>query len=156
MGKKNLKKYKQKKNINQENYDEKVVEKDMPGMIFKDIQTTIDKLKSPELDSRDYFTTIISTYQFQDANEPTIKKIFTSPEVISTLASLLKDKYYQIKYNAISALSNIIISYSDTDIDKILLTQTQFYDLSIEIIKDFENVEKNTKEYVKRVRTLKN
>ena len=156
MGKKNLKKYKQKKNINQENYDEKVVEKDMPGMIFKDIQTTIDKLKSPELDSRDYFTTIISTYQFQDENEPTIKKIFTSPEVISTLASLLKDKYYQIKYNAISALSNIIISYSDTDIDKVLLTQTQFYDLSIEIIKDFENVEKNTKEYVKRVRTLKN
>ena len=48
----------------------------MPGMIFKDIQTTIDKLKSPELDSRDYFTTIISTYQFQDANEPTIKNCY--------------------------------------------------------------------------------
>ena len=76
MGKKNLKKYKQKKNINQENYEEKVVEKDMPGMIFKDIQTTIDKLKSPELDSRDYFTTIISTYQFRDANESTIKNFY--------------------------------------------------------------------------------
>ena len=159
MGKKNLKKYKQKKNINEENYEEKVIDKEMPSMIFKDVQTTIDKLKSPELETRDYFTTILSTYQFQDAkneNDKTIKNIFTSPQVISVLASLLNDKYYQIKYNAISSLSNLIISYSDTDIDKILLTQTNFYDLSIEIIKDITNVEKNTKEYTFRIRTLKN
>ena len=159
MGKKNLKKYKQKKNINQENYEETVVDKEMPSMIFKDVQTTVDKLKSPELKTRDYFTTIISTYQFQGANienEKSIKNIFTSPQVISVLASLLNDKYYQIKYNAISSLSNLIISYSDTDIDKILLTQTNFYDLSIEIIKDITNIDKNTKEYTFRIRTLKN
>ena len=58
MGKKNLKKYKQKKNINQENYEEKVLEKEMTTMIFKDIPTTIEKLKNPDIESRDYFTTI--------------------------------------------------------------------------------------------------
>ena len=156
MGKKNLKKYKQKKNINQENYEEKVLDKEMTTMIFKDIPTTVEKLKNPDLESRDYFTTILSTYQFQDIKEKSIKNIFTSPEVISTLVNLLNDEYYQIKYNAISSLSNIIISYIDADVDKLLLTKTNFFDLSINIIKDFTNVEKNTKEYIKRVRTLKN
>ena len=156
MGKKNLKKYKQKKNINQENYDEKIQEKEMSGMIFKDIPTTIQNLKNPDMESREYFTTILSTYQFQDIKEQNIKNIFTSPDVISALVNLLKDEFYQIKYNAISSLSNIIISYIDTDIDKTLLTKTNFYDLSIELIKDFTNVELNTKEYTKRVRTLKN
>ena len=156
MGKKNLKKYKQKKNINQENYEEKVLDKEMTTMIFKDIPTTVEKLKNPDLESRDYFTTILSTYQFQDIKEKSIKNIFTSPEVISTLVYLLNDEYYQIKYNAISSLSNIIISYIDSDVDKLLLTKTNFFDLSINIIKDFSNVEKNTKEYIKRVRTLKN
>ena len=156
MGKKNLKKYKQKKNINQENYEEKVLDKEMTTMIFKDIPTTVEKLKNPDLESRDYFTTILSTYQFQDIKEKSIKNIFTSPEVISTLVNLLNDEYYQIKYNAISSLSNIIISYIDADVDKLLLTKTNFFDLSINIIKDFSNVEKNTKEYIKRVRTLKN
>jgi len=155
MGKKNLKKYKQKKNIDEEDYKEKV-EQEMSKMVFKDIQTTIDKLKNPDLDSRNYITTILSTYQFNDTKEKSLLNIFTSPQVISTLASLLDDDYYQIKYNAISALSNIIISYSDTDIDKILLTQTNFCELSIKLIKDFTNVEKNSKEYIKRVRTLKN
>lgn len=155
MGKKNLKKYKQKKNIDEEDYKKKV-EQEMSKMVFKDIQTTIDKLKNPDLESRNYITTILSTYQFNDTKEKSLLNIFTSPQVISTLASLLNDNYYQIKYNAISALSNIIISYSDTDIDKILLTQTNFCELSINLIKDFTNVEKNTKEYIKRVRTLKN
>ena len=156
MGKKNLKKYKQKKNINQENYEEKVLDKEMTTMIFKDIPTTVEKLKNPDLETRDYFTTILSTYQFQDIKEKSIKNIFTSPEVISTLVNLLNDEYYQIKYNAISSLSNIIISYIDSDVDKLLLTKTNFFDLSINIIKDFTNIEKNTKEYIKRVRTLKN
>ena len=156
MGKKNLKKYKQKKNINQENYEEKVLDKEMTTMIFKDIPTTVEKLKNPDLETRDYFTTILSTYQFQDIKEKSIKNIFTSPEVISTLVNLLNDEYYQIKYNAISSLSNIIISYIDADVDKLLLTKTNFFDLSINIIKNFTNVEKNTKEYIKRVRTLKN
>ena len=156
MGKKNLKKYKQKKNINQENYEEKVLEKEMTTMIFKDIPTTIEKLKNPDIESRDYFTTILSTYQFQDIKEKSIRNIFTSIEVISTLVNLLNDDYYQIKYNAISSLTNIIISYIDADIDKILLTKTNFIDLSINIIKDFTKVEKNTKEHLKRVRTLKN
>ena len=53
-------------------------------------------------------------------------------------------------------MSNIIISFSDTDIDKTLLTETKFYDLSLEIIKDFTNGEKDSKEYIKRVRTMKN
>ena len=155
MGKKNLKKYKQKKNIDQEDYKEST-EEEMSKMIFKDVKSTIDKLNSTDLDTRNYITTILSTYQFNDTKEQSFRNIFTSPQVISTLANLLNDNFYQIKYNAISSLSNIIISYSDTDLDKILLTQTNFCDLSINIIKDFANVEKNTKEYIKRVRTLKN
>jgi len=138
----------QKKNIDEEDYKEKV-EQEMSKMVFKDIQTTIDKLKNPDLDSRNYITTILSTYQFNDTKEKSLLNIFTSPQVISTLASLLDDDYYQIKYNAISALSNIIISYSDTDIDKILLTQTNFCELSIKLIKDFTNVEKNSNNFEK-------
>ena len=155
MGKKNLKKYKQKKNIDQEDYKEST-EEEMSKMLFKDVKSTIDKLNSTDLDTRNYITTILSTYQFNDTKEQSFRNIFTSPQVISTLANLLNDNFYQIKYNAISSLSNIIISYSDTDLDKILLTQTNFCDLSINIIKDFANVEKNTKEYIKRVITLKN
>ena len=155
MGKKNLKKYKQKKNIDQEDYKEST-EEEMSKMLFKDVKSTIDKLNSTDLDTRNYITTILSTYQFNDTKEQSFRNIFTSPQVISTLANLLNDNFYQIKYNAISSLSNIIISYSDTDLDKILLTQTNFCDLSINIIKDFANVEKNTKECIKRVRTLKN
>ena len=156
MGKKNLNKYKKKKNIDQEDYEEKILDSEMTTMIFKDIPTTVEKLKNPDLESRNYFTTILSTYQFQDIKDQSHKKIFTSPEVISALSSLLNDKYYQIKYNAISALSNLLISFSDTDIDKILLTQTNFYELSLNIIKEFTNVELNSKEYTQRVRTLKN
>jgi hypothetical protein len=155
MGKKNLKKYKQKKNINQEDYKE-TTEEEMSKMIFKDAQSTVEKLKSPDLDTRNYITTILSTYQFNDTKEQSLRKIFTSPQVIFALSNLLNDNSYQIKYNAISSLSNIIISYSDTDIDKTLITQTNFSDLSINLIKDFTNVEKNTKEYIERVRTLKN
>jgi hypothetical protein len=156
MGKKNLKKYKQKKNIDQEDYAEKVLDHEMPSMIFKDIQSAIDKLKSPDLELRNYFTTVLATYQFQDKKEENIKNIFTSPQVLSELVNLLSDKLYQIKYNTISALSNIIISFSDTDIDKTLLKQTNFFNLSISIIKDFPNVEKDSKEYMKRIRTMKN
>ena len=155
MGKKNLKKYKQKKNINQEDYKE-TTEEEMSKMIFKDAQSTVEKLNSPDLDTRNYVTTILSTYQFNDTKEQSLRKIFTSPEVIFALSNLLNDNSYQIKYNAISSLSNIIISYSDTDIDKTLINQTNFSDLSVNLIKDFANVEKNTKEYIERVRTLKN
>ena len=155
MGKKNLKKYKQKKNIDQENYKEKVEEQDMSSMIFKDVQSTVDQLKNPDMESRNNITTILSTFQFNE-KEASLKKIFTSPQVISELANLLNDEYYQIKYNAISSLSNIIISYSDTDIDKTLLNQTNFYESSLKIIKDFTNAEINTNDHTKRVRTLKN
>ena len=155
MGKKNLKKYKQKKNIDQENYKEKVEEQDMSSMMFKDIQSTVDQLKNPDMESRNNITTILSTFQFNE-KEASLKKIFTSPQVISELANLLNDEYYQIKYNAISSLSNIIISYSDTDIDKTLLNQTNFYESSLKIIKDFTNAEINTNDHTKRVRTLKN
>ena len=155
MGKKNLKKYKQKKNIDQENYEEKVEEQDMSSMMFKDIQSTVDKLKNSDMESRNNITTILSTFQFNE-KESSLKSIFTSPQVISALANLLNDEYYQIKYNAISSLSNIIISYSDTNIDKTLFNQTNFYEASLNIIKDFTNVELNTNEYTKRMRTLKN
>ena len=155
MGKKNLKKYKQKKNIDQENYKEKVEEQDMSSMMFKDIQSTVDQLKNPDMESRNNITTILSTFQFNE-KEASLKKIFTSPQVISELANLLNDEYYQLKYNAISSLSNIIISYSDTDIDKTLLNQTNFYESSLKIIKDFTNAEINTNDHTKRVRTLKN
>ena len=155
MGKKNLKKYKQKKNIDQESYNEKVEEQDMSIMMFKDIQSTVDQLKNPDMESRNNITTILSTFQFNE-KEASLKNIFTSPQVISALANLLNDEYYQIKYNAISSLSNIIISYSDTDIDKTLLNQTNFYEASLKIIKDFTTVEINTNDHTKRVRTLKN
>ena len=53
-------------------------------------------------------------------------------------------------------MTNILISFSDTDIDKNLILKTDFCKYCIEIIKDFTKVEKGSKEFIKRVRTLKN
>ena len=69
---------------------------------------------------------------------------------------MLNDQFYQIRYNAISALNNIIISFNMNDLENILLSQTNFIDLSINLIKDFGNVGKDNPEHIKRIRCLKN
>ena len=66
----------------------------MSSMMFKDIQSTVDQLKNPDMESRNNITTILSTFQFNE-KEASLKKIFTSPQVISELANLLNDEYFQ-------------------------------------------------------------
>ena len=162
MGKKNLnkyKKYKKKKNLDQEEYEEKIksnTEKKWHGAIFKDIPTLLQKLTNSQFDELNHITSILSSFEFSNIKEPSISDIFISPQIISALANLLNNEYYQIKYNAICSLTNILISYSDTDVDKILILNTDFCKYSMEIIKEFTKVDKGSKEYIKRIRTLKN
>ena len=162
MGKKNLnkyKKYKKKKNLDQEEYEEKIkanTEKKWQGAIFKDIPTLLQKLTNSGFDELNHITSILSSFEFSNIKDPSLSNIFISPQIISALANLLNNEYYQIKYNAICSLTNILISYSDTDVDKILILNTDFCKYSMEIIKEFTKVDKGSKEYIKRIRTLKN
>ena len=162
MGKKNLKKYKKykkKKNLDEEEYDEKIESKNNKkwyGSIFKDIPTLLQKLSNSSFDELNHITSILSSFEFSNIKEPSISSIFISPQIISAIANLLNNDNYQIKYNAISSLTNILICYADTDVDKILILNTDFCKYSMEIIKDFTKVDKKTKEYIKRTRTLKN
>ena len=162
MGKKNLKKYKKykkKKNLDEEEYDEKIESKNNKkwyGSIFKDIPTLLQKLSNSSFDELNHITSILSSFEFSNIKEPSISNIFISPQIISAIANLLNNDNYQIKYNAISSLTNILICYSDTDVDKILILNTDFCKYSMEIITDFKKVDKKTKEYIKQIRTLKN
>lgn len=162
MGKKNLKKYKKykkKKNLDEEEYDEKIESKNNKkwyGSIFKDIPTLLQKLSNSSFDELNHIISILSSFEFSNIKEPSISNIFISPQIISAIANLLNNDNYQIKYNAISSLTNILICYADTDVDKILILNTDFCKYSMEIIKDFTKVDKKTKEYIKRTRTLKN
>ena len=159
MGKRNLKKYKKKKNIDQEDYEEKVKSKistKVHNNTFKDIPSLLQKLTSSDFDSLNKITSLLSYFEFSNIKEKSINDIFISKEIISALANLLNSEYYQIKYNAISALINILISYSDTDVDKILLLNTDFCKYCINLINDFLKIDKSSSEYIKRIRTLKN
>ena len=159
MGKRNLKKYKKKKNIDQEDYEEKMKSKistKVHNNTFKDIPSILQKLTSSDFDSLNKITSLLSYFEFSNIKEKSINDIFISKEIISALANLLNSEYYQIKYNAISALINILISYSDTDVDKILLLNTDFCKYCINLINDFLKIDKSSSEYIKRIRTLKN
>ena len=159
MGKRNLKKYKKKKNIDQEDYEEKMKSKistKVHNNNFKDIPSLLQKLTSSDFDSLNKITSLLSYFEFSNIKEKSINDIFISQEIISALANLLNSEYYQIKYNAISALINILISYSDTDVDKILLLNTDFCKYCINLINDFLKIDKSSSEYIKRIRTLKN
>ena len=159
MGKKNLKKYKKKKNIDQEDYEEKVKSKKSSkenNNIFKDIPSLLEKLKTSDFETLNHITSLLSYFEFINVKEKSINNIFISPQIISALADLLNNEYYQIKYNAISALINILISYSDTDVDKILILNTDFCKYCINIINDFLKVDKSSNDYIKIIRTIKN
>ena len=159
MGKKNLKKYKKKKNLNQEKYEEETestTDKKAPEGLFKDIPSLLKLLTTSDFNILNRVTSILSSIEFSNIKDESINNIFISPQIITTLVNLFKNDNYQIKYNAISSLTNILISYSDTDVDKILIVNTDFCKLCIDIIKDLTLVEKGSNEYMKRVRTIKN
>ena len=160
MGKKNLKKYKKKKNIDQEEYKEKIkssiTDNKSHNILFKDKSSLLQKLTTDDYDTLNHITSILSSFEFDHIKDQSINNILISPEIILSLVNLLNNEYYQIKYNAISSLTNILISFSDTEVDKILILKTDFCKYSIDIIKSFIKVEKGNKEYIKIIRTLKN
>ena len=82
--------------------------------------------------------------------------IITSPSFLAPLVSLLNDNYYQIKYHAISALINIIVSFSECEVEMIILTNTDLINLSVKIIKEFIVFDKKSSEHVKVLKTLSN
>jgi len=154
-----IKIFKKKKNIDQEEYEEKVktkIENKPHNSLFKDIPSLLEKLTNSDYENLNHITSILSSYEFTNIKEQSINNIFISPQIISALVNLLNNEFYQIKYNAISSLTNILISYSDTDVDKILILNTDFCKYSVELIKDLPKVEKGSKEYIKRIRTIKN
>ena len=155
MGKRYIQKYKQRKNINDKEYEADESENISNMESLNNLQTILDILQSGDSKIREQITNFLSIHQF-DIDDQNIINIVSSIPFIKTLTNMLNDNFYQIRYNAISALNNIIISFNVIDIENILLTQTNFIELSIMNIKDFSNVEKNNLEHIKRIRTLKN
>ena len=153
MGKRNLKKYKHKININDKDNNDIDDFSDVESL--KDLQTILNALQSGDAETREHITNFLSIHQF-NIEDKNLIEIISSIPFIKTLTNMLNDHFYQIRYNAISALNNIIISFNMIDLENILLTNTDFFDLSIKIIKDFGNVEKNNPEHIKRIRCLKN
>ena len=155
MGKRNIQKYKQRKNINDKEYETDESENVSNIESLNNLQTILDILQSGDSKTREQITNFLSIHQF-DIDDQNIINIVSSIPFIKTLTNMLNDNFYQVRYNAISALNNIIISFNVIDIENILLTQTNFIELSIMNIKDFSSVEKNNVEHIKRIRTLKN
>ena len=155
MGKRNIQKYKQRKNINDKEYETDESENVSNIESLNNLQTILDILQSGDSKTREQITNFLSIHQF-DIDDQNIINIVSSIPFIKTLTNMLNDNFYQVRYNAISALNNIIISFNVIDIENILLIQTNFIELSIMNIKDFSSVEKNNVEHIKRIRTLKN
>lgn len=155
MGKRYIQKYKQRKNINDKEYEADESENISNMESLNNLQTILDILQSGDSKIREQITNFLSIHQF-DIDDQNIINIVSSIPFIKTLTNMLNDNFYQIRYNAISALNNIIISFNVIDIENILLTQTNFIELSIMNIRDFSKVEKNNLEHIKRIRTLKN
>ena len=155
MGKRKIQKYKQRKNLNDKEYEIDESENISNIESLKNLQTILDILQSGDSKTREQITNFLSIHQF-DIDDKNLINIVSSIPFIKTLTNMLNDNFYQVRYNAISALNNIIISFNIIDIENILLTKTNFIELSIMIIKDFSNVEKNNIEHINRIRTLKN
>lgn len=152
MGKRNIAKYKKKK---QQDINENIDENNIDNASLRDLQTILNEINSDSLTDREHITTILSSYQFR-MDDKEMLSIITSPSFLAPLVSLLNDNYYQIKYNTIGALINIIVSFSECEVEIIILTNTDLINLSVKIIKEFIVFDKKSSEHVKVLKTLSN
>lgn len=152
MGKRNIAKYKKKK---QQDIDDNLNDSNIDNVSLRDLQTILNEINSDSLTDREHITTVLSSYQFRMDDKEMIS-IITSPSFLAPLVSLLNDNYYQIKYHAISALINIIVSFSECEVEMIILTNTDLINLSVIIIKEFIVFDKKSSEHVKVLKTLSN
>ena len=152
MGKRNIAKYKKKK---QQDIDDNLNDSNIDNVSLRDLQTILNEINSDSLTDREHITTVLSSYQFRMDDKEMIS-IITSPSFLAPLVSLLNDNYYQIKYQAISALINIIVSFSECEVEMIILTNTDLINLSVIIIKEFIVFDKKSSEHVKVLKTLSN
>ena len=162
MGKRNLNKYKRKKkNLNDdEESKNKNEEKEIIDFQLDNIDSLVSNLNSNNYEIKEKITNFLSSIEFDDNLKNKYENIFTNKNFIINLISLLNDKFYQIKYNSISVLINLIINFSDNNnifFLNTIFTETKFVNYSIDIIQNFYLVEdKISKEHIKRVKTLKN
>ncbi len=161
MGKRNLNKYKKKKKnlSDDEEIRNKNEEKELIDFQLDNIDSLVSNLNSNDYEIKEKITNILSSMEFDDNFKIKYENIFTNKIFIINLISLLNDKFYQIKYNSISTLINLIINFCDNNNNflYIIFTETKFINFSIDIIQNFYLVEdKFSNEHIKRVKTLKN
>ena len=152
MGKRNLQKYKKAIEAIEKSNDE---ESSIDPSSLKDLQTILNELNNSNLEVREHITNVLSSYQFRE-NDKEMLAIVTQPAFLRPLVGLLNDNFYQIKYNAIASMINLIVSFSESDLETILLNQTDFIELSVKLIKDFIYFDKKSVEHIKVVRTVLN
>ena len=154
MGKRNFNKYKKKRyNQTTQQKDSSTIEDTANASSLKDIQTILNSINNNDVSTREHIATLLSSYQF-DENDKAMLSIVQNKIFTQALVSLLNDNFYQVRYQTVSAIMNIITSFDDCSIETTMLIETEFISYSVQIIKDFINFDKKTSEHVRIIRTL--
>ena len=154
MGKRNFNKYKKKRyNQTTQQKDSSTIEDTANASSLKDVQTILNSINNNDVSTREHIATLLSSYQF-DENDKAMLSIVQNKIFTQALVSLLNDNFYQVRYQTVSAIMNIITSFDDCSIETTMLMETEFISYSVQIIKDFINFDKKTSEHVRIIRTL--
>jgi hypothetical protein len=118
MVKKNLKnKY---KNIDDSENDEECIQDNHDSDVFTINESflIIQKLTSNNYSDRENITSLLASHDFNPLDEKMRDQLLNS-EICKILVSKLSDPFLQVRFNTISAIMNLIICYSEHDIDKL-------------------------------------
>lgn len=118
MGKKiNKNKYKRQRDIKAEEKD------DNETFTFGSINESyiiLQKLNSSNYTERENITSLLASYEFGGKDEK-MREQFLNPEFCRILSDKIQDPFIQVRFNSVSAIINIILCYSEYDIDCIFL-----------------------------------
>lgn len=146
MGKRNLKnKFRNAKGLT----NDKDMDLDMEGSQNKEDNFKIDeayiilqKLSSSNYSDRENITSLLSSYEFSTKDEK-MKEQLLNRDLCKCLVEKLMDPFIQIRFNTISAIINMIVCYSELDIDSIFLFDVGLLNNIENLFMDYLNNTKN-------------
>jgi hypothetical protein len=77
-------------------------------------------LNSSDYTERESISSLLASHDFNPQDEKMKEQLLTS-DLCKSLVSKLLDPFIQVRYNSITAILNLIITYSEFDMDKIFL-----------------------------------
>jgi len=95
-------------------------------------------LNSPNYTDRENITSLLASHEFSPC-EIKMKEQIVSIEFCKVLVSKLSDPFIQVRYNAVSAIINLIICYSESDMDAIFLFNSDLFPAVESILTEYKN-----------------